>query len=575
MTTRSVTCSRPNEPAAINRATLVGLALTAVLAVAWLRPLVQRPVLGDEAGFAQNAAWLEYPDAVPWPFMQPPMFVDLLEVCASLFHWRLHQLHWVGVGCFVLLLCLVYGLAASLHPRAGPLAVLLWATHPMALQGALILDVDNTVLAVTLSAWCLVWLHTAWPLRARDELALGVVLALSLWAKCSTPLGLPVIVVLWGWARGQGRLALRSASRISLIAATVLLTALALYRRLHPAWTEQTILRHNMVQLHNAITMAGTDPVRELLTRLPRVLLWFNPFLVGLGGWLWVSRHRPQAASPRAAQARLLWWYVGLLALGYWVLRGPHYGFPKYHFPLLPVLLAVVSAACLERGFPTTRGHWVLVGGAAMASALVVHFLVGDLFRQLAAMRTAMIVDPAHVPWIQGQLVQMCAALVGVALGVWVVLRRLMRGSSRVITLSAAALVLILGMHLDADWRQHTMAYSTTYTYGRPLDDMQRVIAWLRQQEQQAPHQFWLGPGDVLLYAQVRVYPSPAPWDELEQLQHALQDARFRGLIISPTTHTRYTYQHVLVHPAVQQTLQTQFQRFTLGEYTMWIRRTT
>lgn len=547
------------------------LLLVAVGAVAWMRPLVTRPLLADEVAFAELARSFRA-GIPPAQFDQPPLYLDVLGVTSTLFHWQGEQLRWIGVGCFWLQLILIYQMARSLHPRAGLLAAVLWVTHPMAMQGALILDIDNTVLAVCLSAWCLLLLRLPWPLRLRDSVALGLCWCLCLWAKGATPLMLPVALIGAGLTQGRWRVGLAAAWWTTVWGLLLFGAGMALYAWWNPVWPGQTILAKNGTQLLRALQVTCAAPVRELAIRLPRLLLWLNPVALILAVVIW-RRWRTEDIMSARPQVHGLWWYVLLLGIGYWVVRGTHFGFAKYHYPMLPVLVALVSAGCVAAGFPTTRRHWLALIGGSLVVGLAYRSLVGDLFLVMGHLRTSFLAAPGET---QALLRELAVRLVGagmLALVVWGIVCWWMRGAPRTVQVLASLRMVLLGMHGATNVSQRTINHSTTYAYGLKFHEMRAVIARVSAAERARPASLWLGPGDVLHYADARQYPSTANyWESAARCERALQDARVAGVIVSPFANTHGTYTRVLRDPAVRHLLETQFVRDDIGDYTVWLR---
>lgn len=557
-------------PHASWRAALL-LGLFAVAYVLWVHPLVGRPLLADEAGFAEGAGWRFFQVAPP-RYHQPPLFRDLLEICSEEFHWRLAELRWIGVSCFLVQLLLVYLIAQRLQPRAGGLAAFLWLTHPMAIQGSLILDIDNTILAVILSAWCLLFLELRWPSRWRECALLGLLMGLGLWAKASTPLGLPVLVLFYGLTRRQPRAAVTAAIGVGVWGILVFAVVWVCYQTLRLEHPENLILRENLWGMTHALRGTSMLSVgRELVARLPRLFLWMNPVLVLMGGLAWWAGRRQRVAFPQDKSA-LCWWYVITLGVGYWLVRGPHYGFAKYHYPLLPILLALVSAVCVAAGYPTRRRHWWLVLGASAAVGAIAYWLIGDMFFTMGQLRTSFLVTPTETSALLHHLAAQLAGAALLMLAVWCAVRWRMRGAKHSAIALVTFLIVLLGMHGATNVRQRTTEYSTTYTYGRSLSDMRAMMVWLMAEDARAPRNFWLAPSDLLIPVRVRRYPLATYWTDADVLARALRDPRVRGLILSPATNTQQTYHQVLPDPRVQAVLQQQFERFQQGEYTVWVR---
>src|SRR3989338_9087938 len=108
-------------------------------------PLLGRPLLTDEVAMAQVAksgsALLS-----PGPGGHPPLYIDTLRFISQFLGMRDNSLRIIGLLCFIFDLVLIYQLAKIIFKdkNTGILSCLIFALQPMAIQGSMILDIDNT-----------------------------------------------------------------------------------------------------------------------------------------------------------------------------------------------------------------------------------------------------------------------------------------------------------------------------------------------------------------------------------------------------------------------------------------------
>lgn len=535
----------------------------------WVRPLVSRPLMADEVHYAELA--MKPRPAVAPLILHPPLYPDLLRASEALLGWRLETFRWLGVLCFLAQLGLVYAMAQRLQSRAGPLAALMWLTHPMAIQGSLILDVDNTLLAVWMSAWLLVWLESPWPLRSNDCLRLGLLLFLSLWTKLSTPWALLLALLGFSLQQRQLKAGIAAVAHIAAWGIGCFVISALLYQRAD-GMSLAVVWQHNTSSVMQGLPGTSGPVGAELVNRLGRLSLWFNPGLLALAALIgaWLITRRVHLATPKSG---LIWWYLLLVGVGYCVVRGTHFGFAKYHYPVLPTLIALVSAGCVALGFPTTKRHWWVIGGTGLVAALACRFVVGDvLYLVNYTLRMAFLAAPAQVPDLFRSIALRVAGWALLWALCWLAVRYTVHMGAA-LSLMMSLLILALSMNLATNVLQRTTAYSTTYCYGRSARDLRALADWLKQEHRRDPTASWVGPEDVFVRTQIRNYQEKNFWEGPMPLLKALGDGRVRGVIVSPIYNSIGTYREILQDPDVEQALRLGFDAQQHGEYTVWLRR--
>jgi 4-amino-4-deoxy-L-arabinose transferase-like glycosyltransferase len=186
---------------------------------------LQRPLMYDDANFALgaravaetglpygNQGWMsergDFSQREQWALWHPPLYIYVIGTFAKLGGWtplvmRLPALLSglaSGLLTYVLARDLTRG-PASARSVAGGVAVALSLLCPLAIQSALILDIDFTLL-LPLSL-LFIWLYVHLEASARRWLWLAPVFAVMLWSKMTNPLPLLAVVVVWQVLRGR------------------------------------------------------------------------------------------------------------------------------------------------------------------------------------------------------------------------------------------------------------------------------------------------------------------------------------------------------------------------------------
>lgn len=333
---------------------LAGLVL-ALGAMVW--QAAQRPLVTDEIEFAQTGPSV-------WQGPQP-LACDGSERMVILHHPQGYHLALGAVmdlagggalsarllGLLSLLLCLPFmaWLARMVHgpdpPGVGWWAGLLLFTSPLAVQGALLVDIDNTLLVPAFLAFtCLLYWRVCEPVRPAwfvPAAALGF--ALLLWIKLPTPFLATGGLFICGLIHAERRRLLDEAVLITLLGTA--LFALTWWAFCAGRGLDALApLNHLVARLGRS----GPGFPAGLAKNGLRLLLWMGPWLIlasAATAWkLWKAdtRHRPAG--------RLLIIISLLLLLGYLVIGGNAFGFPRYHAPLIPLLAVLAAGPMREVG---------------------------------------------------------------------------------------------------------------------------------------------------------------------------------------------------------------------------------
>jgi len=436
------------------------IALFAVLA--WRA--ADRPLVADEVEFVQTSTALVRSGQ--------PLACDGLEQSVILHHPQGYHLilgatlealghpgsplvaRLPGLLSLLLTLPLTYllgcRLARSPATSAGWPAVVLLLAAPLAIQGSLVVDIDNTVLTPALLGFLLVLMRHADQERSSALSLAGSagLFALLLWIKLPTPfLATAALAGAGLLTRGRRRLVLESAAITALGAILFALSWWAFC-----AWL-------GLDPLGPLSHLAGRGADRAALTltvlgkRALRLGFWLGPWLPMAAALaarrLWSTDPFGRQPSPRVAAL-----YVALVLLGYLGVGGEAFGFTRYHVPLVPVL-AGLAATTLGQSWIVARRATILGAGLVAAMLLV----AGDPLLPWYTLREALAAGDiapgkgsawllvSSAVWLAPLVVVVVAPRWGVAAGDALVIAAVVAG-------------LVVSVH------QLGAAYSTNYLYG-------------------------------------------------------------------------------------------------------------
>jgi 4-amino-4-deoxy-L-arabinose transferase-like glycosyltransferase len=346
----------------------IGLLFLAAVYLSLLAPQLDRPLVYDDVNFAFAAravaeSGLPYANAghmsdrwdfsqrEQWALWHPPLYLQLLGLQFKLFGVSetsgrlLGAVFGLGTGALVYLTGRALGRGGWLsRETTGLLASAFFLLSPLAIQSALILDIDGTVLTFLLAL--MVYLLVRFPPEQYPAVLpwLSGLFALSLWAKLTSPLGLLACLVTVRLLAGRFGQTLRESVIIGVGggAAFMATWALACLAFRMPFDMPFGVIWIELVDA-STYSRGWLRSPETLLSTLAPSLLWTGPYLVPLFAAAGVARLRGYVATRKVQPVDLLVGFGLVVFLIYLVkLAG---GFPKYHIAMLPFW--AVSAAAL------------------------------------------------------------------------------------------------------------------------------------------------------------------------------------------------------------------------------------
>ncbi len=368
-----------------DRRDLLALACALAVCLALAVGGLSKPLVYDEVDFAKAAAavarsgvplydrgWIadypERPDSgaqYQYALYHPPLYVYLLAGSFRLFgesEAAARSVGLLGLACSLLLL---YALGRTLFQvrAAGLLAAGLWALSPFAIQSALLLDIDGTILTPLVLAFVLLFV------RGRDRVAAGV-LALALAAKLTAPalVGLGLVV---HFSVRRERAQLARLGRVVAAGTTLFLVSwLVLAALLLVPW-DQPFLDASYAFRDTTRTSSGSLLLAASVA--VRLLQWLHPgFLVlSVGSFLLLVKNR--GVNEHLREGSMLAAWLALFGMGAYLTRIAG-AFPKYQivgfaFAVLLVAGGLATALATARRRALALALGAAVGTAASAAA--------------------------------------------------------------------------------------------------------------------------------------------------------------------------------------------------------------
>ena len=485
-------------------------------------------------------------------------------------------LYWLGTIGLLAWLCRprhnLAGDTQSISPLWRALPIVLIACMPMAMQAAVIIEIDQTALPFfTLLLCCAVRSYADRPGWRRAALT-ALVLAAALWCRLSTPLLLlPLfmayaLLLRWRWQRVAG-LALALVAGWAIFHLSWLLygrlsgvNAAGVFDYLRRSFGETTVGAR-----------AASRGQHSVLTALYLSFWGLNPYVLLALAWaLWqllrgLWRNRRLRTDDLFVLAGL--W----LLAGYVVVGGALFGFPKYHCPALPLLalgLIMTGGKAWQRGEASVAARqWPTLAACALATCVLALAAMGDPLHVLRSdLRIAQAVAEPLRPMLFELALRLAATYGGAAL--------ILAWASpwQRAALLPALIATALGINTAMVIRQATAPYATGYIYGDCGETL--MVADMIKDNGWSAHDV-IVPIEVsqgLPWAPER-YVAPQNWSECAAIAQRISTEQPEMIAVSPLINPVAQLRVLAEDPALQTALGDYCQSRIGGRYWLWLRR--
>lgn len=448
----------------------------------------------DEIVFAQDFARIVRGDWADTAIPHPPLYTGLGSISVRLFGEGLPSLRLIGGLSFLAVLWLLPSVCWALSQdmpharRAGLIAAVIWAVHPLALQGSLLLDIDNTIFPVAMLALLLALGLTDDALPLQRTMGVALAWALMLWTKWLPSTLLLALAIVGVVIVGRKRVFHTLAG----LALGSLLFALSFGA--FAALTDFPVDRLWITINRTQVAGSGWQrAVSRLVMGGGITAVWIGfPFLLG---WLILLVRRARELLHRAtvsySDALLGFTLIGMLA--YSAGNELPMGFPRYHYPVF--LGMVILVGLFLAGSDTPNMLWrcarsrlavlLPIGACAAFFALV---LPDPLLPQYALTFET---NDLSTRLRFGAQLQVTALLIPLSLAIgssWLLSRQIKPA------LLSGAIAFSLAGWLVTSAAQTLADYATIYEYGRRGGQETAALV----AERTTPHDRLIAPMEIL-----------------------------------------------------------------------------
>ncbi len=508
----------------------------------------------------------------------PPLYPYLVAWSLSIFGDSFSSARLIGIGAYFVSAFLVYFIATVISQGtersgyAASSAVALYMASPLVIQGSLLLEIDNTILTPLIAAAVLMIVHPVWHTRRWYEPVLAIIIAILLWTKWTTPLVPMGCGIIYYGLRRDDRF--WPFIRVCIIGVIFFFAT----------WWLKNIIGGGYLPMENGIqyllgsiylhtNISGSETViPTIVKRSARLVLWMSPFVIVTVGFIFVERIMQY--SRRICDLTVLDFIllnIAVIFMGYLLIGGTAYGFPRYHIPMMPLVCAVIGyrvSPLLYDAF-NSRYCWfscAVFFGVLMMGAFIVPdplYLANFVYKERLSLAPD---DLTNIHLRLGIYLLLLTVMFCVPLFLY---RRMLYPTSWTQAGLLSLCLCALGTMGGLDMLQARAPYRTAYEYGET--GTQEVVSTLRNVLSENDRVF--GPLDINFM--LEKYDSPTlnmgSMQSRERMKEIISDPAISAVVYSPGTLTVDQYIRIIQSRTIQNALFDRFRRTKIGSYEVWL----
>lgn len=448
--------------------------------------------------------------------------------------------------------------------QLAAISSLLYAITPAVIQGAAIIDIDNTVLVPSILFLCWTFLRYLQEENYTWAILMGLALSIAMWARITTP---PAVVLLLSFYI----LVSKKAIKTKLIFFFAIFTGVFLFVAswyLYCCNTEIFFWGPFKYTLGSFQGKKGHLTLSYISQNIIYLILWIGTFSSLLFTILVIERGKRYIKKPAINQEDIFLWIGVSLMFGYTFVGGTLFGYPKYHSPAIP-LLYIYACIVLSRfkEFENIHSKAVL-SIVIIALAFVVQFLViGDLlFIFRYSLRNAIAFALPLYPILINIAVKISLFFL-----IFATIFAIFSWTSFRKAWLLLLVLFVIGTNTGTAFVQNSANYHTGYNYG----GKGTVEAAQFIRENVPAQSFVFAPSEIIYYLELpksKHLRNPI-WTDINELKKRLADKNTSALAYSIATNTTLQIQMISSTKEIQELLHHNFDQTKIKDYTIWIRK--
>lgn len=538
---------------------------------------LDRPLIGDDIVYSAEAQMPHYGLMGSW---HPPLYQDVLRILVHSAGLKRENLRFFGIFCFLFTLPLIYLLMREVSDdrSKGILACLLYLVHPLAIQGSLIIDIDNTVLTLLLMLFLLYFCRHYENPSLKNNLFLGLLFFICLWAKLSTPVLLLASVFISYIFRKKVKKGIVELSVIAGVGIGLFLLLWFAYSRIQQLNFFAVFQRSLDVaaKYSSGPTYLG---LKELGLRSTRIYLWLGPYFTILWALIVILRIRDYIRGRKGfSSVDFLIVYTNVVFFSYILVGGTCLGMAKYHYPIVSVICIIIAEFSLNLRRFKFRDKFVFLMALGLAFIFIERIIVKDLLYEVNyTLRELVISSPEKLNnFFSGFMKRMFFYHLPLIFGVvFLYFRNRKKDIVKDFVFLLLALIFIANLSLDI--RQLNSSYFTTFCYGRDINEFKKLGSVFKEIISKHKGAIIIAPEDVLFNAFGKWYPEynySNLWNRRDKFIAAIKDRRVICVAYSFAWNAIFSFREIFFHPSVKDALEKEYEFQRLGSYSLWLRRT-
>lgn len=546
-----------------------------LLYLIFVYPFIARPLVADSPAFAREATASLFKG--PIFLSHPPLYIDILRFLNQALDLEWNSLRLLGIFCVFLNLILIYQLSLVISGKrgAGLFACFLYAIHPMAIQGSMILDIDNTILTVLTMFFCLYYVKNKDDSNWKNNIFLSLILFICLWAKLSLPLIL-IFSFLFFSLLNKDKAEFIRLFFIGLVGVLIFLVVWGIDSYVNHVAFTQVFERSLAVIFQKGIKGASLLPVEELIIRTVRVSLWLGLYWVVL--WIALSFERLRLSFSKKPKELVfldfLYLYSWIIFGSYIIIGGTCFGFAKFQYPMLPILAIIASEAVFKLDFRIYRERLLMYVLFGLGFVLISNLFSEDLLYQINyTLRKIAIFSPGEIPrFLFDFSRRIIFYFIPFIVGVFAIVKI---SKARLISVFKflAITFIVLGC-IFTNIRLIRSDHFTGYCYGREICEFKYMMHFCQEAMEKDGTQAIIAPVDLFRHIDKdRFLAYWFFWNNRDKFLQTVTDKKPEIIISTYTFNAMYTYKNIFLVPQVRAHLEKDYRLVRIGTYDVWLRK--
>jgi len=466
---------------------------------------------------------------------------------------------------FIITKCFSKG-SRSNRIKWAALSSLLYGSIPAAIQGSVIIDIDNTLLIPAILALVGIFAKYHEGQRIGWAILMGLTLTTALWIRVTTPTVVALLLSLYA-------IISKKAFRWKVISITAILSGAILFMiswKVYCNITEIPFFEPFIYSLHAFQSKTGdlgNFSIFQILNNLISVILWLGIFSSALFFLITIQKC-VDTFSNFELRPDIIFLSSGAFLMGSYILIGGSiFGFPKYLCPAIPLVCISVCLVLSQSKMNVSHAQSKLIIITVLVGFLIQILGTGDM---LYVLRFTLRDCVSHMGALFTVLEHMIVRTGFLLVSFGILLVIYMKSSPR----RSVILLLILfsiGTNTGMALLQSSAEYHTGYNYGGV--GTIKTAKYIR--EKVSLGSTVIAPSEIIYYLKLpnsKHVPNTS-WTNVNQLKDWLRDRNTSGFVYSITTNTIDQVRTVSSDRIIQKLLCQYFDRAEIGSYVVWIRK--